>query len=286
MSEMHGTASSTVGAPPHGPGKSPGRGRTAGLPLTPVRRVALVLGVPACLALTAFAGLNIAAQIGKGSFRFSHTFPAGTGRLTVSVSSGDIALLQVAGGQAKLAGSARYSLVRPGLTERTSRDSATLGYYCSLPVGDCGMNATVSVPAGTAVTVTTGGGNATATGTTGDVTLSTGGGDVTADHVTGALDLHTNGGNIRASAVTGIRLSADTGGGDIEITFARVPRDVRVATDGGNVTIVVPRGTAQYHVSASTNGGDVTDTVPLNTSSPNGITATSGGGNITIRQAS
>jgi hypothetical protein len=80
-------------------------------------------------------------------------------------------------------------------------------------------------------------------------------------------------------------VSADTGGGDIEIAFTQVPRDVRVATGGGNVTIVVPPGTAQYHVSASTGGGNVSDTVPLSTSSPNGITATSGGGDITIRQA-
>jgi hypothetical protein len=259
---------------------------TTGLPLTRARILALAIGVPVCLALTGWGGLNLVAQVGQGHFPVSYTFPASAGRLTVAVNGGDVLLQQVAGGQAKLAGTAHYNLVRPGLTEHTSADNAAFGYNCVLPVGNCGLDATMSVPPRTAVSLSTGGGNVTAVGTTGDVTLSTGGGDVTADRVAGDLSLHTDGGNIRATAVTAPQVTAGTGGGDVEIVFTQVPRDVRVNTDGGNITVVVPPGSTQYDVTASTDGGSVTKAVPIDTSSSHVITATSSGGDITIREGS
>jgi hypothetical protein len=108
---------------------------------------------------------------------------------------------------------------------------------------------------------------------------------VTADQVSGVLSVSTDGGNIHGTAITAPRVTAHSGGGDIEIVFTQVPRDVQVDTGGGDVTIVVPPGSAQYHVTANTGGGTVTELVPINSSSPNVITATSGGGDITIRQA-
>jgi DUF4097 and DUF4098 domain-containing protein YvlB len=99
------------------------------------------------------------------------------------------------------------------------------------------------------------------------------------------VSVSTSGGNIKGTAITATRLSATTGGGDVEIDFTQVPRDITVSTRGGNVIIVVPPGTTHYNVSATTAGGSVSDTVPLNTSSPDKITVTSGGGDIAIRQA-
>jgi len=304
MSEMHGTVTHEPGAhgttPPH-----PGRGRAA-LPLTPARRVALLIGVPVCLVLTGYTGLSIVALVAKGRIPFSHVFPAGARQLSVSLGGGGNAVLeQVTAGPARLSGYGYYSFVRPTITERTSADSAAFGYPCStFPIGTCSLNATLSVPAGTAVTISTAGGDLTAdhltgdltldtdggniqaTGTTGDVTMTTGGGDLTADQVAGGhLSLDTDGGNIQAISVAATRLAARSGGGDIEIVFTVVPRDVTVSTDGGNVTIVVPRGATQYDVSESASGGTSSDSVPGNSSSPNKITATSGGGDVSIRQA-
>jgi Putative adhesin len=307
MSEMHGTVTHEGGAHEAGAyeaGPRPPGGARAALPLTPARRVALLIGVPVCLALTGFAGLNIAALFGRGYTHFSHAFPASTRRLSVTASGGNVVLKQVAAGPARLSGTGYYSLIRPNLTESTSADSAAFGYPCELPIGDCGLNMTVGVPAGTAVTISTGGGDLTADhlagdltlGTdggniqaadaTGDVTMTTGGGDVTADQVAGGhLTLGTDGGNIQATGVADTRLAATSGGGDIEIVFTVVPRDVTVSTDGGNITIVVPQGSTRYDVSASTDGGTVTDTVPDSASSLDEITATSGGGDITIEQS-
>ena len=278
MTGMYGTLTSET--PPAGKGSA----KAAPLPLTRARRAALAIGVPLCLVFTAYTGLSLVASVGQGHFPVSYAFPAGTGNANVSVSAGDVTVRQ-AGTKAQLTGTATYSLIRPDLKTRHIPGGVAIGYRCMVPAGSCGLDATLSVPARMAASVSTGGGDATAVGTTGNVTLSTGGGDVTADRVSGVLSLSTGGGSIHGTAITAAQVTAHSSGGDIEIVFTQVPRDVQVDTGGGDVTIIVPAGSAQYHVTANTGGGTVTESVPLNTSSRNVITAASGGGDITIRQA-
>jgi hypothetical protein len=263
----------------------PAKAPRASLPLTRARRVALALGVPLCLVLIASTGFNLVADLGRGTVPVSYRFPAGAGRVAVSLNGGDILLRQVSGDQGALTGTGTYSLVRPRVTERFNGGVASFDYGCRIPFGDCGLNATVGVPASTPVSVSTDGGNVTADGITGPVSLSTSGGDVTANGVTGNLTIHTDGGNIQANGVTATQVSAGTSGGDITIVFTRVPQNVRVNTDGGNITIVVPAGSTHYEVTAHTDGGNTSVTVPVNTSSRNVITATTSGGDITIREA-
>jgi Toastrack DUF4097 len=253
--------------------------------MTPARRVALALGVPACLALTAWGAFAIVGEIGQGHFPVSDTIPVSGGKVTAHLDGGSVRLEQGAVGQAKLTGTAHYSLVRPAFTAQRVAGGATFRYNCDLPVGNCGLDATVTVPVGTATALSTGGGNATVSGTTGDVTVSSGGGTVTADHAAGDLTLTTDGGNIDGTDITATRVTAGTGGGDIQIEFATVPVNVRVTSDGGNITIVVPRGTTQYNVSATSAGGNVSDKLPINTFSAHTITAATGGGNVTLREA-
>ena len=272
MSQMHGTA---IDQAPKA---------AARLPMAPARRVALLFGVPLCLLFTAIAGFSLVAHVGSGSTAVSYQVPAGARRATVTTSGGDVLLRQAGSGTGTLTGTGYYSLVRPHITHRFAAGAATFDYRCPIGFVNCGLNATLSVPRGTAVSVSTDGGNVTAEGTVGDITLSTGGGNVTADRMAGDLAFSTGGGNIQASFVTATQVTADTGGGDIEITFTSVPRDVQVSTGGGNITIIVPPGGAHYHITAITGGGE-THTLPDDPSSPNVITATSGGGDITIKQA-
>jgi hypothetical protein len=280
MSGMHPMTAS--GIRPNGTGP----GTTTALPMTFARRAALAIGVPACLALTGWTGVTIVAQIGEGSFPVRYAIPASAGRLDVNFAAGDIRLQQVAGDPAELTGTARYSLSRPAFTAQRTPHGMAFGYDCTNVVGECSLDATISVPTGIAASISTDGGNATVAGTTGDITVSSGGGDVTADEVAGDISMHTDGGDIRGTAITAPSVDANTGGGDIELVFTQVPRNVQVNTDGGNVTIVVPAGSTQYDLKAHTDGGTVTDPVPVNTSSSDVITATSGGGDITISQAS
>ena len=253
--------------------------------MTAGRRAALAIGVPLCLALTANTGLSLVADVGRGTFPVDYHIPAAAHRVCVTTSGGSVVLRQIAGGQPSVVGTATYSLVRPHITERLTAGESVITYRCVFWEGDCGFDGTVSVDGGTAVSVSTGGGNVTADGTSGRVSLSTGGGDVTANRVSGDLALSTGGGNVQVTGVAATQVSADTGGGDVEIVFTQVPRNVQVSTGGGNITIVVPPGSTQYHVTSSTGGGNVNDAVPQNTSSPRVIDASSGGGDITIREA-
>ena len=300
MSQMHGTATHEAGLH-SGPPPRPGQGREA-LPLTPARRVALLIGVPTCLALTGFIGFDLVAMVGQGHFHFSHTFAATTRQLNVNAGGGNV-VVKVGPGPARLSGEATYSLVRPTITERATADSATLAYPCGFPVGNCGLNATVSVPAGTAVAISSGGGDLTASGLTGHVSLSADGGDLTATGITGDISLQTGGGDLSATLLAGDvtlgtsggditatqidspRVTVDSGGGDVAIVFTRVPQDVQVSADGGDVTIVVPAGPTTYDVTASADGGNLSDSVPQAATSAHKITASSGGGDVTIEQS-
>jgi len=295
---------------------------TAPFPMTRARRTVLVIGVPVCLFLVAATGLNLVAMLGEGRYPVNYAVPPNSKSLNVTMAGGQMTIRQTATSEATLTGTARYSLVRSKLTEQTTGSGTTVGYQCSIPFGDCELDATINVPAALPVSAATDGGNATVTGTTGQVTLSSGGGNIAADHTAGPLKLTTSGGNIQATAITsptlitstgggditattvrshaisattsggniqatGINAAAVTatsGGGDIEIDFTSVPTGVQVDTSGGNITLVLPPGDTKYHVAAHTDGGQVTDSLQQDTSSKNVITATSGGGNITIRQ--
>jgi hypothetical protein len=295
----------------------------APFPLTRGRLAALVIGVPVCLSLIALNGLSLVANLGEAHYPVNYTVPPGAKSLNVSVASGQLLIKPAKVGRATLTGTARYSLVRSTVTERTTSSGTDVRYHCPIPFGECELDATAKVPAGFPVTANTDGGNAEVTGTTGAVTLSSGGGDIAADHAAGTLALNTSGGNIRATDLTSLTFTATTGGGDIhadsvrsslvtattsggniqatgiaapkvtattgggniEIDFTSVPSDVRVDTSGGNITLVLPRGDTQYHVTAHTNGGNLSNSLPENPSSRNVITANTGGGNITILES-
>jgi hypothetical protein len=279
------------------------QGKAPRLPMTPARRAWLAIGVPVCLVMVGWTGLNLVAAVGQGQFKVSHTIPVGTRRMNVNFSAGNILLQQVAGGQAQLTGTAHYSLIRPAFTTRVTAAGTDFGYNCSLPAGSCYLNAAISVPRGTPASVYTGGGNATAIGTTGDVTLTsdggnvsaervsgdltlnTDGGDVSAERVSGQLTLNTGGGDITATAITAPRVTASTDGGNITVVFTSVPTNVMVNTDGGNITIIVPPGSTHYNLTERTAGGVTSGRIPTDSSSPNVITAISGGGDISVSQS-
>jgi DUF4097 and DUF4098 domain-containing protein YvlB len=292
---------------------------TPAFPMTRGRRVALVLGVPVCLALIAYNGFDLVANFGEGKYAVSYALPAGAKSLTLSDAGGQVTIKQAPVSRATLTGTARYSLIRSTVTEHTAGGRTTIGNHCPLTlVGDCELDATVSVPVGLPVAASTGGGNASVTGATGPVTLSSGGGDLSADDVSGPLSLSTTGGNIQVNAITahtltassgggditadGVssatftantsggniqatvtspRVTAGSGGGDIDIVFTTDPSNVRVSTSGGNITIVLPRDGTTYAVAATSAGGSVSE-IPSNPNSPRAITATTGGGHISI----
>src|SRR5215470_12511256 len=104
--------------PATGPATRPPRA-PARLPMTPGRWLALAIGVPVALALIGWTGFSFVADLGQASFPVNRTIPLEHGRLVASMDGADIALRpggDAATGQARLIGTAHYSLIRPQFT--------------------------------------------------------------------------------------------------------------------------------------------------------------------------
>ncbi len=273
-----------VGAPgPSGP-----------LRMTSGRLVALAVGVPVALALIGWTAFSLVTTVARGSYPFSYTVPVDDGQVAVNITAGDVTLREAPGtSTARLTGIVQYGLVRPGISESTTPTGANIGMNCSGINTDCGMSATLDVPARTAVTVWSnggnilaadfssgmtlwaGGGNVTATDLAGNLQLDTGGGDLTGTGLTGTLQIATEGGNVNAGSWTGSGTTrVDTGGGDL--TANGFTGNFQLATEGGNVDA---SGVASGVVNMDSGGGDVTLAV---TQVPQNLVISAEGGNVTV----
>jgi Putative adhesin len=278
-------------APPGAPGPS------GPLRMTPGRWTALAVAVPVALALIGWTGFNLITTVARGSYPFTYTVPVQDGQVAVNLSAGNVTLREAPGSTtAQLTGVVQYGLIRPGISENITPTGANLGLNCDgIANGNCGMSAALDVPARTAVTLWSNGGNVTASGFSsgmtlwaeggnvtatnlaGNLQLDTGGGDLTATGLTGALQVATEGGNIDAGGWTGTRTGTtrvDTGGGDFNVNG--LSGDLQLATEGGNVDA---SGLASSVVTMDSGGGDVTLAF---TQVPQNLVISAEGGNITV----
>jgi hypothetical protein len=86
---------------------------TAPMPMTRARRVALVLGVPAALAIIAAFAYNAVAQTDQVSYHVHLSVPAGGRRARISIDNADTTVRPGPGSRIVLAGTLRASLARP-----------------------------------------------------------------------------------------------------------------------------------------------------------------------------
>jgi hypothetical protein len=246
--------------------------------MTPARRATLAIGVPATLAIIGWVAFSLIATTGTGQYRFSTPVDVSSGTLTARVPGGNITV--ASGDQARMAGTLTYSLIRPNITVTDS----SVSYRCRVPNGDCDMTGTLTVPATvTTLSVSTGGGDiSVGDGITANVTLSTSGGNVSASGLSGTASLATGGGDIYASGVTASDVTARADGGNVTLKFTKVPHDVQVASGGGDISIVVPPGSYQFQATAD--GGSVS--VPADSpGATDSVTATSSGGDVSISES-
>jgi hypothetical protein len=261
--------------------------------MTPGRWVALAVGVPVALALIGWTGFSLITTVARGSYPFSYTVPVQNGQVAVNINAGDVTLRQGSGSTAQLTGTVQYGLVRPGISESTTDSGVSIGMNCSGINTDCGMSATLDVPARTGITLWSnggdvaasgfssgmtlwaGGGNVTATNLAGKLQLNTGGGDLTGTGLTGILQIDTEGGNVNAGDWAGTgTMRLDTGGGDF--TANGLTGNVQLLTEGGNVDV---NGMASGAVNMQSGGGDVTLAF---TQVPQNLQITAQGGNVTV----
>lgn len=247
------------------PGGLRGRG---GLRMTPGRWAVLAIGLPVLLVIIGWSGFSIVAAVGRASFPVSFPLLARNHQVAVSTGGGDVTVRQAPAGQGHLGGTVQYSLFRPHVSHTVTAGGTSVSVDCNAVVTNCGLNATVDVPTGTAVRLNSGGGNMDVSGIGSDVTLTSGGGDV-------------SGTSLSAPAVT-----MDTGGGNVTLVFTTPPASLNITSSGGDVSVLLPRGSTRYDISSTTSGGDYGATVPTGSSPAHKITVNSGGGNVSIAEAS
>ena len=90
-------------------------------------------------------------------------------------------------------------------------------------------------------------------------------------------------GTITVTGLTEARVTADSGSGDVTLTFSKVPDLVSVSTGVGDVAVVLPKGTTAYQVSAHAGIGSTSIGVPNSQSSTHVIDVSDGSGNVSIR---
>jgi DUF4097 and DUF4098 domain-containing protein YvlB len=263
--------------------------------MTPGRWVALAVAVPVALALIGWTGFSLVASVAHGSYPFSYTIPVHDGRVALNVTAGDITMHEAPGSStARLTGTVQYGLVRPGISEFTTSTSANVNLDCAANFnGNCGVSANLDVPAQTAVTMWSNGGDIAASGfssgmtlsaaggnvdvsnLTGHLQLDTGGGDLTGNALTGTIQIGTEGGNVNAGNWVGSGITRlDTGGGDV--TIDGLTGNFQLATEGGNVDA---SGVTAATSATNSGGGDVTLTF---TQVPKSLIITAEGGNVTL----
>ena len=293
---MNGDTAMTTGTGPvTGPPRAPARPT-----MTPGRWVTLAIGVPIALVLIVGGGLSLVSDIGTASFRVDRTIPLDHGRLVARANGSDLTVRQgsASGGAARLTGTVHYGLVRPDF----SVSGSGINLHCRYLLSNCGLNATLSVPPGTALDLASGGGNMQVSdvqaavtlssrggdialsGAGGAVTVDSGGGNLSVSHLGGILNFTTGGGDVDGSDLTSPKVTTDLGGGNVTLTFTSPPANLSVTSGGGDVTIVLPPGTTEYAIKESTGGGDYGAKVPRNDLAANKITVDSGGGNVSITQ--
>jgi hypothetical protein len=222
--------------------------------MTPARRIILLLGVPLSFTLLAWTCYAIISQSAKGSYTVSYSPVRVSGGLAMNVYGGDVTLQGgVSPSAAQFTGSGTvwygltYSGRRPTLATAQTAAGTRINFTC--PDYNCALSSTVDVPSQVPVTVTSNGGNITATGLS-DATLQSGGGNLTVDGLTGNVSLNSdsapNGpcgdcGNVDGT-LAAQNISVDSGGGSVDLQLTTPPANLNVTTEGGSLTLQLPPG--------------------------------------------
>jgi hypothetical protein len=222
--------------------------------MTPARRIILLLGVPLSFALLAWTCFAIISQASQGSYAVNYAPVRVSGGLDMNVYGGDVTLQGgVASSAARFTGSGtvwyglNYSGQRPTLVTAQTPTGTRINFTC--PNYNCALSSTVDVPPQAPVTVTSNGGNITATGIS-DATLQTGGGDLTVDGLTGNVSLNTDsapngpygGGGQIDGTLAAQNIAVDSGGNNVNLQLTTAPSNLNITTEGGSVTLQLPAG--------------------------------------------
>jgi len=218
------------------------------LELATGRLIALIVGIPLCLAAIGWTAITEVAYAGQGSYQVRLSIPTHGRPVTISLDSGDLHVDQATSDRLRISGTALYSLVRSTVTWKVTSAGVTVNSHCRFVTWVCSFDYHVAVPPGVSESFANGSGDITVTG------------------------------------LTNPRVTASNGAGNITLTFVTVPQRVTIDDSFGNVTVMLPPGTTTYKVSTRASLGTTSVTVPTSPTSRHVITVVDSSGNIFIMQ--
>ena len=241
---------------------------------SPQRTLWLAAGALLALVFTLGAGIQLVGwTVGSVSKDEHHVLAGNVKEVRIDGAFSDLELAPASGDQVVVDSHAKGSLWLPKVRTQIDGDHVNVTGNCHIVVfGSCEARFVVHVPAGMAVTVTTGSGDVHASGLSGRVAVDVSSGDVELHGLTGGTTAQVQSGDIVAAALSG-RVSLRSSSGDISAAGLR-SRDVTAHATSGDVALDV--ATAPDRVDASASSGDVTVAVPRGVSYDATVDASSG----------
>jgi DUF4097 and DUF4098 domain-containing protein YvlB len=270
------------------------------LPLTPARRTALVIGVPAavaviatCVLLWARGLLRWVASTDTVGYSVAFTAPVRDGQVRVSSSNGDLVFrTSPTARRISVRGRLSGSVARPVFSHPDTATGLHLNSSCNVPFGNCDINFGVTAPAGLPVTLNAAFGNLTAGHLAGPVTLSDNSGDIYTSDLGGRIQLSDQFGNINASRLHGSTRVVNNSG-DINVSGLTGP--IKLNDQFGNINASRLDGATQLvnnsgdiNVSGATGDTRLQDAfgnISMTGLSAASVQATNNSGDVTLRFA-
>ncbi|WP_432107616.1 DUF4097 family beta strand repeat-containing protein [Streptomyces sp. AA1529] len=232
------------------------------------------------LALAALTHFNVSADDAEPQKR---SFAPVSDQLTVAKNNGELDIRPADVTQIEVTRQfASRSLPggRPEATWDLTDERLTLATDCG-PLSLCDVRYEILVPKDVALTVEGDSGQVTATGFGMALKIRTDSGAIRVDNASGRLTLDTENGELRATRLTSNQVDVGSESGDVHLSFASIPEQVRTATENGALSIGLPN--AAYKVITTTDSGDVRTDLPEDPNSSHTIRASTENGAITLR---
>jgi hypothetical protein len=163
-------------------------------------------------------------------------------------------------------------------------DACAAGFALTVPLGTRvsvstgGGDVIVSDTAGT--TVDSGGGNVYAAGLRGPLSAVTENGTLMVNGLAGSLYADTSGGSVDGNRLATSTATVITGGGDAWLGFTAAPATLTASTDGGDALLAMPPG--PYALTADSDGAVQVIAVATSPAARHSITVTTAGGPLQV----
>ncbi|WP_158578546.1 DUF4097 family beta strand repeat-containing protein [Spongiactinospora rosea] len=218
-----------------------------------MRRILLLAGVLTAVGALASCGVELDAK----ERHDVRDFPFDGRGQALSIKSGvRVNVVPATGSSLRVERWVRGKAAGEGMATWSLRgDTLTLGADCNMVFGDCGARYVVRVPGTPKVSVDVSDDDVRVTGLAGELNVTTHSGNVHVEAATGTVRMNSADGDLTMVGARSGIVRARTGSGDIDLSFATPPAEVRALSNDGRVVTTVPEVDGSYRVKATSRHG-------------------------------